>query len=308
MLTKHLKKALLCLILIVSQVQASFVSCHIHGQLGNQLFQTAATLAYAWDNDVEAFFPELHAEGQGIPYNWRQLFFRLNANSPPEPYWYRFQQVASSSSEPIPVQPNLYIDGYFQSWRYFHHRRGKILEVFAPSEVYSVLLSNKYAELLAHPNTVAVHVRTSVRWKHEANLHPWVGFDYYKEAFSKFSKDALFVIFSDRIQWCKKHFPKLCKNVVFIEGNDHIADLYLMSQMKHIIMGTSSFSWWGAYLNKNPKKKVIVPSDWMHPSYVPCHKYIQDYYLPEWTVLPVTFGAYPEDLDGLERSASLDDN
>jgi hypothetical protein len=67
-------------------------------------------------------------------------------------------------------------------------------------------------------------------------------------------------VFSDDINWCKQNlsFPKM----QFVEGQDNIEDLWFMSLCSNNIIANSSFSWWGAWLNNNPEKKVIAPKNW----------------------------------------------
>ena len=72
-----------------------------------------------------------------------------------------------------------------------------------------------------------------------------------------------FIIFSDDIKWCKNNF--IGDKFTFIEGEKDYIDLWLMSLCNHNIIANSSFSWWGAWLNQNPNKKVIAPINWFGP-------------------------------------------
>ncbi len=275
---------------------SSYISCNVMGQLGNQLFQIATTLAYAWDYNAFPIFPELNYQGWNRPYNRDHIFFRLAIPSTFPPHMFRVEEQYIGSTEQIPYQPNMVLDGYFQYWKRFHHHRDSLLEILKPSSFYLTEIQQKYGDLLSHPKTVSIHVRTSCKRKHVEEGFHFIGMNYYQQAAKLFPDDSLFVVFSDRIDWCKHHF-EFCKNVVFIEGNDHIMDLFLMSMMKHHIIGNSTFSWWGAYLNTNPEKTVVAPYPWNHLYSEPFPAHKKEFFPPDWIILSIEKEAdYPEDM------------
>jgi hypothetical protein len=280
------------------------ITCRLFGQLGNQIYEIAAALAYAWDYQAIPIFPELNKTEDRIAYNRDRIFFRLDASFPPRPFLNVFSETAYYSPKRIPFRKDLIINGYFQSWKHFDHHRDQIRSVLAPSEQVLKTLNAKYSDLLAHSNTVGLHVRTYSKHYHDAKLHQFIGFQYYREAMALFPTDSVFVVFSDRINWCKKQFPNFNKKFIFIDGNDAIDDLFLMSMMKHNIIGNSTFSWWAGYLNQNPEKIVVSPNSFrdlqFEPNFPP-----HDYFLPDWKLIKVDFNEpYPNDISSFDTQSS----
>jgi hypothetical protein len=252
---------------VVSAEEKPFIIGELRYELGNQMFQVAATVAIALDHGYEACFPDLeNCSSWGIPDTRRYVFWRLNSRMPMGGVQYTYNEWDQGGGFSIPAQPNMVLQGYFQSEKYFVRHRDEILDLFAPSNEVMDYLELKYPDILGHPNTVAIHVRTYVKdYGHlptKEEFHAFPGIPYYQRAVGLFPNDSLFIICSDNIQWCKNHLSHLAKNLVFIEGNPHTHDLYLMSLCKHNIIANSTFSWWAAYLNRNPDKVVVTPNHW----------------------------------------------
>jgi hypothetical protein len=107
-----------------------------------------------------------------------------------------------------------------------------------------------------------------------------VDLEYYKRALSLFDPEtSIFVVFTNRPEKCRAMLDKLPYNFIYIEGETHYHDLYLMSMCKHNIICNSTFSWWGAYLNRNPDKIVITPKKWFYDKIT---TYEDDINPPEW--------------------------
>ena len=120
--------------------------------------------------------------------------------------------------------------------------------------------------------TVAVHVRRGdyVEDAITANFHGSCSKEYYFEALELFMSDKVgytFVFFSDDSEWVKTAFGTLDCSKIFVshnKGENSWKDMLLMSACAHNIIANSSFSWWAAWLNPNPVKKIIAPKKWFN--------------------------------------------
>lgn len=114
--------------------------------------------------------------------------------------------------------------------------------------------------------------------------------DYYSKAIIDHFlpiEDYNFLVFSNDISYAKELFEG--GNIHFVEpiGGEKICsdsekeDLVLMSLCDHHIIANSSYSWWGAYLSKNPNKKVICPTNFLKSTHQ--SSWINgNYYPPTW--------------------------
>jgi hypothetical protein len=61
-------------------------------------------------------------------------------------------------------------------------------------------------------------------------------------------------------------------------------DMFLMARCQHHIIANSSYSWWGAWLNDGPCKRVIAPARWFTPDKLAtCN--VLDVYPDDWILL-----------------------
>lgn len=125
---------------------------------------------------------------------------------------------------------------------------------------------------LLNENAVSVHVR---RGDYIMGNNAWIYGDictvqYYDNAIRYIKEktgNCKFYFFSDDMEWVRMQFD--IEDAVYIEESlfdiyEDWYDMYLMSLCKHNIIANSTFSWWGAWLNQNKDKIVIVPKKWVN--------------------------------------------
>lgn len=231
----------------------TIVKPETYGRMGNFLFQAAAAMGYAWRHGLEFTVPDTTKKPRSNPIYLQHLV---------NPKWDPNAPLVIIKEQGFPYrelewreewrgQRNIVLDGYWQSEKYFKDYRKQVIEAFG-------------FMWRMRKGTVSVHVRRGdyLKWTRK---HPQVTEKWYRSAMEKFP-GFTFHFFSDDIAWCKKAFgkQKWCK---FSEGMTEVEDLQLMSQCEHHICSCSTFSWWGAWLNENPDKKVIMPKLWFVPGW-----------------------------------------
>jgi len=274
------------------------VVTRLRGGLGNQMFQYACGLAVANHLKQQLYIDRFEvdrdprhggytlAEYQ-VPsvsgsyessYSFKikhKLLRRMKIFSRLESIFY-FEPTFSYA--PLPYDrfgDNVYLDGYWQSESYFNDIRDLLIAEFSPS----YCISGKSSQLLDQirsTTSVSIHIRRGDYLSNKsANiLHGVLSLDYYNAAIDYIKQhvsEPTFYIFSDDPEWVNSQFP--LADAVVASNSDktnqkHSLDMYLMSACQHNIIANSSYSWWGAWLNQNPAKKVLAPKKWFNTSTV----------------------------------------
>jgi hypothetical protein len=245
-----------------------FVTVELMGRLGNNLFQIATAYAYAkiQQKIFVTHTPWTHPMYSWVPHHHQ----RCN--------WLTYEEPTFQYQSIPWFQRNVKLKGYFQSERYFKSFRSDLIRLFIPNDAVGPL-PNRQSEI----PSVSLHVR---RGDYVNNpLHQTVGMDYYQTALNRLPSPLQVYVFSDDIDWCREHLPKLeLPNLQweYVDQGQDFEQLILMTQCDHHILAASSFSWWGAYLSEKVGI-TVAPKQWF-PSDNPIKEW-DSIYCENWIVI-----------------------
>ncbi|MDB5228745.1 MAG: alpha,2-fucosyltransferase [Bacteroidota bacterium] len=263
------------------------------GGLGNQLFQYAAGrhLAHLNNTELYADISFLKSQEYTTPRYYELGAFNVACTVADDKMLDKFNNSDFSKKERVlthllsfgknkkykfdeygfdenllELRGNFYIRGYFQSEKYFRgindiiRRELTIKEEFIPKDTQLI-------EQIKNTNSIAIHIRRGdyIRNLSSMEAHGLCSKDYYAKSIEfmkrEVGEDVHFYLFTDDEAWVKNEM-KWNINSTLISGKTTVEDFYLMNLCKHNIIANSTFSWWAAWLNNHPAKKVIAPKHW----------------------------------------------
>lgn len=269
----------------------------LQGGLGNQLFQYATARALAHQHQIpllldqswftktyddvtprELLLPILNTKGTLIsldspPKRPKRIRRILQKLWPINPYVYFEQNPyyfdSSLLKAPTFKTQNLYLMGYWQSYRYFESIKKILQSEVSPKSPLDAHYQN-YLNQIQASNSAMIHVRRGdyVHLASAAKVHGFIGLDYYQqgmEALLHKNPETQFFVFSDDLDWAKANLPHQDRTTFIktLETSDAvIQELELMTHCHNHLIANSSLSWWAAWLAKNSNNTVICPSHW----------------------------------------------
>jgi len=221
------------------------------GQLGNILFQIAATEG----------FSSLHKIPAELPNHKYKHFFRHSTvkrqPNKPQPI-HEFSEKDDISfyyqdMKPIDERVTYVIRGYRQNPQYFSHIRKKILHMFMPPVDVERKMHTMGLDI------IVMHVRRGDALNHPSYHN--LGANYYVRALNHIESRSKVVIVSDDYSWCKTVLIPRIPRAQLSPWRSAVDDFWLLSMARHKVCCSSTFSWWAAYLGTEART-VVCPYPW----------------------------------------------
>lgn len=194
------------------------------------------------------------------------------------------QLIHKFQPEILKLQAPVYLEGTFINPHYWQHIQSDILNDLTCAAELPIHLKQVQNQMQQEPS-IAIHVRrgdyTSVLTN---GTYPLYGDKYVRRAIAEIESrvgKCKHYVFSDDPQWVQENILT-GTGAIYVSGQSPAAwaDLELMSSCHHNVISNSTFSWWGAYRNRNPQRVVVAPKLWRNDG-IDTSSLLQD----DWIVL-----------------------
>jgi len=173
----------------------------------------------------------------------------------------------------LKVTQPIYLEGYWQHERYFSDIAHLLRDELTPHGGHDAQ-NLAMAQRIDAVESVCLHVRRlhgvpgTKDAKPLAQVSAWHHLDasYFPRALELMARKIAkphFFVFADYPDWAREHIHTT-HPIEFVTHNGPEADtedFWLMGRCRHFIISNSTFSWWAAWLARNPEKVVIAPQE-----------------------------------------------
>lgn len=184
-----------------------------------------------------------------------------------------------------------YVDGYFQSEKYFYNIRDQIKNDFSFPDI-SGDANQELLDWISDRFVVSIHIRGGDylnKGPHSGDMSTVCGPEYYRLAIANMQQrfpNASYLVFSDDFKYANHVMGENdFRRVDWNSGDQSWKDMALMTRCNAHILANSSFSWWGAWLADSDFR--IMPAPWF-PSFA--DSFNNDIYFDDALVLEVSEG------------------
>ncbi len=198
---------------------------------------------------------------------YRKFFRDMEAKKPQREQIYVREPYFGFCADILKLKKNIYLNGNWQNEKYFKEVGAVIRKDFTLKRKSGQY--ERWADKISKAgHSVSLHIRRGdyVHDEKTNRCHGVCDLRYYEKAIAVIgakTKSPVIFIFSDDIHWAKANI-KTKHQTLFVSGNGlkDCEEMVLMSKCENNIIANSSFSWWGAWLNKNKEKTIISPKQW----------------------------------------------
>ncbi len=267
---------------LMKYLSKNFVTCRLQGRTGNMMFQIANAYVMALEHNRQLVIPSNDSSSSHLEKTlFRKLDFSIYTSFDVKfaevinlPFWHR-------TSPPAVDRPTIY-SGWVQSEKYFGKHKEVVRDLFSPTPDFIKNATEEYP-FLTNNTVAAINVRRG-DYLTQLEHHPVVSLEYINEAIKRLPPHEHTIVVSDDIEWCKANIKG--ENMHFAESYHDQYALWLLSLCDHFVISNSSFSWWGAFLSRNPNKVVVAPETWFGPK---LNEETRDLYCEGWIKLPTVW-------------------
>jgi hypothetical protein len=187
----------------------------------------------------------------------RKVAFRLRYGSQP-PRRVDVDEEADPATVLDDLRDGTAYGGFFQSERYFAGYEHEIRSLFSVRAEHERAFAARYHDL---PPYVCVHLR-------RGDYRDWNGgralpTTYFVDALRALGDlgGMPVVVISDEPQTAAVELAEFPG--ARFEANPAMVDFLLLVNASAVVASNSSFSWWGAWLNRRPSPRIVVPEHWL---------------------------------------------